>query len=82
MKMTSKIKKTSRMKMTSNMKTTKKMKTTSRNRIPHDEYHIRRIAHAQAYRKEDIIMQRGSVVKNMIPWYLWYLGRFKKCRKI
>ena len=31
------------------------------NRIPHDEYNVRGIAHARAYIKDDIFMQRRLV---------------------
>ena len=33
----------------------------SGNRIPHDEYNVRGIAHARAYIKDDIFMQRRLV---------------------
>ena len=43
------------------------------NRIPHDEYNVRGIAHARAYIKDDIFMQR-QLVQSFTYYWSWGEG--------
>ena len=47
------------------------------NRIPHDEYNVRGIAHARAYIKDDIFKQR-RLVQNFIYIMEWGQGTLTK----